>query len=122
MCIIEFLNDYNGALMVIISAIYVIATIIICNANAVSAKATREQLEESKRQFRETQRLEVMPYLQLEEYESATIMYSLNLVLVSGDLGVGTYILKARLKNVIIVISQPAPRYSTDYGTFEVIE
>ncbi len=38
-------------LMVIITTIYVIATIFICKANLKSAEATKEQLEESKRQF-----------------------------------------------------------------------
>jgi len=39
--------------MVIITAIYVIATIIICKTNLKSAEAIKEQLEESKRQFEE---------------------------------------------------------------------
>ncbi|MCI6733061.1 MAG: hypothetical protein MR487_12225 [Lachnospiraceae bacterium] len=43
-------------LMVVITAVYVIATIAICWANINSAKATREQLAESKRQFDENNR------------------------------------------------------------------
>lgn len=43
-------------LMVIITVIYVIATIMICLANIRSAKATREQLAEAKRQFEESNR------------------------------------------------------------------
>lgn len=43
-------------LMVIITAIYVVATIFICLANIKSAEATREQLVESKRQFDEENR------------------------------------------------------------------
>lgn len=43
-------------LMVAITAVYVIATIAICWANIKSAKATRAQLEESKRQFDENNR------------------------------------------------------------------
>lgn len=38
-------------LMVIITAIYVIATVVICIANLKSAKAAREQTEEMKKQF-----------------------------------------------------------------------
>ena len=53
-------------LMVGITGIYVIATIFICIFNAKSAKATREQVAESKRQFDESKRLETMPFLQLE--------------------------------------------------------
>ena len=43
-------------LMVGITIVYVVATIIICAANIKSAKATREQLAESKRQFNEENR------------------------------------------------------------------
>ena len=43
-------------LMVIITGIYVIATIAICWANIKSAKATREQVAEAKRQFEESNR------------------------------------------------------------------
>lgn len=60
-------------LMVGITGIYVIATIFICVFNGKSAKATREQvaeskrqIEESKRQFVESKRLETMPFLQME--------------------------------------------------------
>ena len=53
-------------LMVVITAIYVIATICICIFNARSASATREQVAESKRQFEESKRLETMPFLQVE--------------------------------------------------------
>ncbi len=60
----EYLEKYSGALMVLITFIYVVATVEICRANIKSAEATREQLVESKRQFDETKRLEHMPYLQ----------------------------------------------------------
>lgn len=53
-------------LMVGITAVYVIATIFICRANIKSANATREQIAESKRQFEEAQRLQIMPFLQIE--------------------------------------------------------
>lgn len=52
-------------LMVGITGIYVIATIIICIFNGRSAKATRDQISESKRQFEETQRLDNMPCFEL---------------------------------------------------------
>lgn len=42
--------------MVAITAVYVVATILICQANIRSAKATREQLAEAKRQFEENNR------------------------------------------------------------------
>ncbi|MGI6014727.1 MAG: hypothetical protein ACOX7K_10745 [Oscillospiraceae bacterium] len=43
-------------LMVIITAVYVVATIFICKANIKSAEATKEQLAESKHQFEENNR------------------------------------------------------------------
>ncbi len=54
--ILQCLDDHNGAIMVIITFVYVIATIAICIANLRSAKATREQLEESKKQYEEEHR------------------------------------------------------------------
>lgn len=66
----DFLNDNGQAIMVLITAIYVIATINISNANIKSAEATREQITESKRQFEESKRLQVMPYLKLSFIDS----------------------------------------------------
>ena len=43
-------------LMVIITGIYVVATIAICWANIKSAKATRDQVEESKKQYEDEHR------------------------------------------------------------------
>ena len=44
-------------LMVIITFVYVAATILICIFNGRSAKATQEQVAESQRQFDESKRL-----------------------------------------------------------------
>lgn len=52
-------------LMVGITFVYVVATIFICIFNGRSAKATREQVAESQRQFAETKRLERMPYIDI---------------------------------------------------------
>ncbi|MGN0607115.1 MAG: hypothetical protein ACI4JM_11390 [Oscillospiraceae bacterium] len=60
--IMEWLNDNSGALTVIITFVYVVATIFIWNANKLSANATKEQLAESKRQFDEQNR----PYMSCE--------------------------------------------------------
>ncbi len=93
--LIEFLNDNQGAIMVIITFVYVIATIIICSANIKSANASKAQLKESKRQFEESQkqakaeleeskrqfldqkkqfdkveRVRIMPYLIVEQIET----------------------------------------------------
>lgn len=88
-------------LMVAITAVYVIATIFICHANIISAKATREQVAESKRQFEETRRLEIMPYLQFESYSGdSPTEYNLQLALVSGDLGATRCAVKYSVKNI----------------------
>ena len=52
-------------LMVVITAIYVGATIAIWFANNKSARMTEKQLEESKRQFAENERLQMMPYFEI---------------------------------------------------------
>ncbi len=72
----KFLNDNGQALMVLITAIYVIATINISNANIISAEATREQITESKRQFDETSRLQVIPIFQISIDTDAETPYS----------------------------------------------
>lgn len=59
----EWIQNNDSALMVVITFIYVLATVFIFVANYKSAKATREQLEESKRQFKESQRLSVLPFI-----------------------------------------------------------
>lgn len=61
----DFLNNYSQALLVLITTIYVIATISISNANIKSAEATREQITESRRQFDENLRLQVIPIFQI---------------------------------------------------------
>lgn len=62
--LINFLDVHNGSLMVIITLIYVFATIFICYFNGKSAKATQDQIKESRRQYEETKRLEMMPIIQ----------------------------------------------------------
>lgn len=53
-------------LMVIITAVYVGATIFICVFNGKSAKASMKQVEDSIIQFEANRRLQAMPFLQLE--------------------------------------------------------
>ena len=62
----DWLTYNSDALMVLITFVYVVATVEICRANINAAEASREQLAESKRQFDETKRLQVMPFLQIE--------------------------------------------------------
>lgn len=53
-------------LMVIITLIYVIATIFICRANIKSARASKEELAEIKRQYEEENR----PHIEVELMQS----------------------------------------------------
>ena len=86
-------------LMVGITAVYVVATIFISCANIKSANATRDQLTESKRQYEDKKRLEIMPYIQFEQTKD-NANHELNLVLDSGDELTGEYILLVRMKNI----------------------
>lgn len=54
--VIEFLDQHSGSLMVIITMVYVVATAMICWANFRSAKASKEQLLEMRKQFEEENR------------------------------------------------------------------
>lgn len=60
-------------IMIIITAVYVIATIFICVANFKSAKATRDQLAEQKRQFDEINR----PYVTVHFEVAISGLYTL---------------------------------------------
>lgn len=51
-------------IMVVITFVYVVATIFICIFNGKSATATRDQVKESQKQFHEAKRLEKIPYMQ----------------------------------------------------------
>ncbi len=61
----EDINNYSNLILILVTIVYVIATIEICLANMNSAKATRDQLAESKRQYEETKRLEYMPCFEI---------------------------------------------------------
>ena len=86
-------------LMVIITAIYVVATITICYFNGKSAKAAREQLEESQRQYEDKKRLEIMPYIQFEKTRNPAD-HELHLVLDSAGSLNGIYDLSICMKNI----------------------
>lgn len=85
-------------LMVGITLVYVIATCIICKANITSAKATKEELAEIKRQFDESKRLEYMPFFQLNVATSESPRAE---ILLDHSEGVTEYIYQVvALKNV----------------------
>lgn len=53
-------------LMVIITVVYVVATIAICWANIRSASASKDQLAEMKRQYEDDKRMKLMPCFQVK--------------------------------------------------------
>lgn len=80
------MSNITDWLMVGITFIYVAATIAIWVANKKSAEATREQLDESKRQFEESKRLETMPFLQLEiPMEQTPSLFEIEFDLCDGE-------------------------------------
>lgn len=60
--IITLLDEHSGSLTVLITAVYVLATILICRANIKAANETQRQVDEMHRQFRESNR----PYITCE--------------------------------------------------------
>ena len=101
--IVTFLNNNEGALMVIITLIYVIATIRICRANIKAADAARAQLVESKRQFEETRRLEIMPYFELDIVDDSSLRWEpdVSLAISEGNAKEKTIIYKKLVINNI---------------------
>ena len=91
--------DSNWVL-VIITAVYVVATICICVANFKSANASKKQLEESTKQYEENKRLEAMPYLQFDSATGSLTDYKMVLSLVSGDTNGGTNPAIFEIKNI----------------------
>lgn len=73
--IMQWLNENNGALMVLITLVYVIATIFISRSNRKSAEASRMQIEESQKQQKQNvglqlyaMRKEVINKISLKQY------------------------------------------------------
>lgn len=95
----DYLNANSNSLMVLITFVYVIATVEICRANIKSAEATRDQLAESKRQYADKKRIEIMPYIQFENARD-NFEYTLNLVLDSDSKLDVNYSIKLRMKNI----------------------
>ena len=96
----DWIEQYSNSLMVLITFIYVVATIEICRANIKSAEATKEQLEESKRQFAETKRLENMPCFELH-FDSIEAGTGTSIELTDKQTGViYTLFTKYRIENI----------------------
>lgn len=87
-------------LMVIITGIYVVATIVISKANITSAKAAQNQVLESRRQFEESQRLQIMPFLQISFRRANRVLTipDLNLLISSGEMKTGEMLYVSELE------------------------
>lgn len=84
--------------MVIITAIYVLATVFIMFANQRSAKSAKEQLAEMKREHEESIRYGIMPFLQMEDIAETKYSCSAELPLATeSDWNGGNII---RIKNI----------------------
>lgn len=117
--IVCFLNSNEGALMVVITFVYVVATIMICIFNGRSARATSEQVSESQRQFEETKRLTVMPYIEFTTMENRHSCF-VNAHLASHDSQCGEYNVFIQIKNIGIGTAQKITyTYKYKCGTME---
>ena len=64
--VLEYLDQFSGVLTAVATALYVLASVLIYRANYEAVQASLAQLEESRRQFDETRRLECMPCFDVE--------------------------------------------------------
>ena len=87
-------------LMVGITFVYVVATIFICRANIRSAKASKEQLAEMKREHEESIRLQVIPFLQVEETAETAYGFELDLPLAAEEKSDWTMANIVKIKNL----------------------
>lgn len=95
----KFLDDNSQALLVLVTAIYVIATIKICNANIESAEVTRSQVKASIDQYEELKRLNAMPYLMCEQISSSISFQELRLCLSNEIAGI-PYAVQIKISNI----------------------
>lgn len=87
-------------LMVGITFVYVVATIFICRANIRAAKSSKEQLAEMKYEHEESIRLQVIPFLQIEETFEDGISFSLDLPLAEEKSCDWNMVNNVRIKNL----------------------
>ena len=97
--ILDFLNAYSNALMVLITLVYAVVTYFILRANKQSVQAMKAQLMTSEQQYEEQKRLAIKPYIQFEK-TTGSAEYELPFMLDSGDNCVGKYVLILRMKNI----------------------
>lgn len=88
----NYLKEHNEALMVLITAVYLFATIKISSANIESANAAREQMavtqaqiDEEKKQYEETKHLQVLPVFKASFLRKSDGCYQFFLPLVKTE-------------------------------------
>ena len=96
-CLVSINTDWP---MVIITFIYVVATIMICKANIRAAQASKDQLAEMKREHEESIRLQVIPFLQIEETMERAYSYRIDLPLADEENSDGDMYNVVRIKNL----------------------
>ena len=97
----QWLNNNDGAMTVIITFFYAITTVAIMIANIKSATASKKQLDESKEQFEETKRLNLLPCFDIHFEKMSSSNYFMPLPVTDNDSGVITRNIKhVMLKNV----------------------
>lgn len=103
MCLMGAMNNsplITDWIMVVITAIYVITTVLILLANRKAAKAAKEQLEESKREFEETRRLGLMPYICFSESSNSLTDYFCHLDIGDDVKRESSYHVRVDIKNI----------------------
>ena len=127
----DWIEQYSNSLMVLITFIYVVATIEICRANIKSAEATKEQLEESKRQFAENERLQMMPYFEIIVHDDIRDFVECIGLTISNSNAENSTVIDRRIsiKNIGLGVAQDFtypwcnldgcyPRYDLDFTAF----
>ena len=110
--------------MVVITAIYVGATIAIWFANNKSARMTEKQLEESRSQFEEANRLECIPFMQLEiPTEQERPLFEIELDLCGGDITDTLYKMICHIRQQLSLLKlKECPKEEFKNIPFEIIE
>ncbi len=80
----EIITSITAILMVLITLCYAIFTRSILKANKETAQATKDQLDEMKRQYEDKRRLEVLPYVKIGNTQAKDCTFQHHIVL-NGD-------------------------------------
>lgn len=81
----DIVSIITSILMVVITLVYVIATVRILKANENAVKTANDQLNESKRQYEDKRRLEVLPYIKIGNAAAKDCTFQHHIVLNGED-------------------------------------